>query len=169
MPPKDSLNSVSAPLEINGKNTTIDNLIIRNMEEKDVKDVAKLASLSFSEPWSENAYLQTLSNPLYLSLVTYKDDEFLGFADVTSVCGEASLNNIAVKEEYRQKGVATSLINTLIDKLKENGIVSLTLEVRPSNTPAISLYKKIGFKVCGRRRDFYKKPTEDALILTIAI
>lgn len=169
MPPKDSLNSVSAPLEISSKNAVADGLIIRHMEERDVKEIAKLASLSFSEPWSEKAYIQTLYNPLYLSLVTYKDDEFLGFADVTSVCGEASLNNIAVKEEYRQKGVATSLINTLIDKLKENGIVSLTLEVRPSNTPAISLYKKIGFKVCGRRRDFYKKPTEDALILTIAI
>jgi len=166
MLPKDNLKSRSDILKISAKNGATDGLIIRHMEEKDVKDVAKLAFLSFSEPWSENAYLQTLSNPLYLSLVAYKEEEFLGFADVTLVCGEASLNNIAVKEKYKQKGVATSLINTLIDKLKEKGIVSLTLEVRPSNTPAISLYKKLGFKVCGRRQDFYKKPTEDALILT---
>lgn len=169
MPQKDSLKGISAFLKDGNKNSVTDGLTIRHMEEMDLKEVAKLASLSFSEPWSENSYLQTLSNPLYLSLVAYKKDVFLGFADVTLVCGEASLNNIAIREEYRQNGAATALINTLIDILKEKDVISLTLEVRPSNAPAISLYKKLGFKACGRRRDFYRKPTEDALILTLEI
>jgi ribosomal-protein-alanine N-acetyltransferase len=73
--------------------------------------------------------------------------------------------NIAVHPEYRRVGIARSLIEYLIDELNRRGCHSLSLEVRASNAPAIGLYEKLGFQQVGLRKNYYRNPKEDALIL----
>ena len=73
--------------------------------------------------------------------------------------------NLAVHPEYRKQGIGTELICQLVEKLKKNGSHSLMLEVRASNESAISVYHKLGFVEVGRRKNYYRNPKEDALIL----
>ena len=73
--------------------------------------------------------------------------------------------NVAVHPEYRRKGIAEALILALSEGLKQRDNVCLTLEVRASNVPAITLYDKLGFHQVGRRPNYYRNPKEDALIL----
>ena len=73
--------------------------------------------------------------------------------------------NIAIHPDYRKQGIATELISALIEALNERGSHSLMLEVRASNEPAKSLYLKMGFDVVGVRKNYYRNPREDALIL----
>ena len=73
--------------------------------------------------------------------------------------------NIAVHPDFRRKGIAEALIATLEEALWEKGSLALTLEVRASNVPAISLYEKLGFVQAGIRKNYYRNPKEDARIL----
>ena len=73
--------------------------------------------------------------------------------------------NVAVHPDFRRQGIAEALVNGLVEHLKTMGSHCLTLEVRASNVPAISLYEKLGFSEIGRRKNYYRNPREDALIL----
>ena len=73
--------------------------------------------------------------------------------------------NIAVHPDYRKQGIATNLINILVKELTQRGSHSLMLEVRASNEGAISVYKSLNFSEVGRRKNYYRNPKEDALIM----
>ena len=89
----------------------------------------------------------------------------MGYVGSQTVLDETDMMNIAVLPEARRAGIGERLILSLIEMLKDRGSRSLTLEVRASNTPAISLYEKLGFLQVGRRPNYYRRPREDALIL----
>ena len=80
---------------------------------------------------------------------------------------EAYVANIAVLPEHQGKGCGKKLTAHLVKTAKEKGCSFITLEVRPSNTKAVALYKNLGFEENGRRKGFYTSPTEDALIMTL--
>ena len=130
-----------------------------------VAQVAQLEAQCFSCPWSEKSVSAELTNPLSLWIVATDADVVAGYVGSQSVMGEADMMNIAVAPEYRRQGIAEELVNHLICALKNNAVYSLTLEVRASNVPAISLYDKLGFAQVGRRPNYYCVPKEDALIL----
>ena len=138
---------------------------IRLMTNKDTQQIAELEQICFSSPWSLSSIESELTNPLSLWLVAVDGEEIAGYVGSQSVMGEADMMNIAVKPSYRRNGLAQQLINELTVRLKENGVYSLTLEVRASNMPAIGLYEKMGFILVGRRPGYYRNPREDALIL----
>ena len=138
---------------------------ILKMTEAHVGQVAELESLCFSLPWSPNAILKELTNPLSCWLVAVEGDTVCGYIGSQAVMGEADMMNIAVVPAFRRQGVARRLVEQLIVALKDSGNYCLTLEVRASNIPAISLYTDLGFVEVGRRPHYYTKPTEDALIL----
>lgn len=138
---------------------------IVKMTEAHVAQVAQLEQLCFSAPWSENAISGELTNPLSCWLVASEDDKVCGYVGSQAVLGEADMMNIAVDPDCRRKGIAKKLVEQLILELKNAGNYQLTLEVRASNAPAISLYENLGFRQVGRRPKYYTKPTEDALIL----
>ena len=97
----------------------------------------------------------------YLAL---DDGKAAGFLSVWEVCGEVSVNNIAVCEGSRRKGIARALLQAMLDEL--SAAQSVTLEVRKSNAAAIALYESFGFERVGERKDFYSLPTENALLYT---
>lgn len=130
-----------------------------------VPSVAALERMCFSNPWSENSVASELDNPLSLWLVATDGTEVIGYIGSQSVMGESDMMNVAVSPKYRRTGVATGLINALVEALRQRQNHSLCLEVRASNAPAIDLYEGMGFCMVGRRRNYYRDPREDALIL----
>ena len=135
------------------------------MNESHVAAVAELEKLCFSLPWDEASVAGELTNPLSLWLVAVEDGELAGYVGSQSVMGEADMMNLAVKPEYRRRGVGEKLVQKLAEDLKAQKVYCLTLEVRASNAPAIALYEKLGFVPVGRRPGYYRSPREDALIL----
>ena len=135
--------------------------IIR-MNESHVSAVAELERQNFSEPWPEIAVRSELTNKLALWLVAVEDGVVAGYVGSQTVLQEADMMNIAVAESFRRLGIARMLVEELIRQLDA---YQLTLEVRASNAPAIALYESLGFTQVGRRKNYYHKPKEDALIL----
>ena len=140
-------------------------MIITNMSEQHVAQVAALEKLCFSDPWSEKSVAGELSNELALWLVADDNGSGLGYIGSQTVMGESDMMNVAVHPDSRKQGIATGLIVGLVEELRRRGSHSLTLEVRASNDSAISLYRKLDFQEVGRRRNYYRNPREDALIL----
>ena len=138
---------------------------IVEMNEVHVTQVAELEKCCFPDPWSEKSIASELSNQLALWLVAEDNGVVTGYIGSQTVPDESDMMNVAVHPDYRRRGIAEALVNTLCDALKERGSVSLTLEVRASNEPAKALYEKLGFEQVGRRPNYYRNPKEDALIL----
>ena len=142
---------------------------IVTMNENHVAAIAQLEKLCFSDPWSENAIAYELTNRLSYWLVAVEEGEVVGYIGSQSVLGESDMMNVAVHPEHRRKGIGEALVNALSTELKRRDNVCLTLEVRLSNLPAITLYEKLGFTQVGRRPNYYRNPKEDALILRKAL
>lgn len=139
--------------------------MIRTMTLSDVPQIAELEKICFSDPWSEKSIASEAENPLSLWLVAEEEGKTLGYVGSQSVPPETDLMNLAVAPEARGQGVARELMKELMRRLCEKGMQTLTLEVRASNAPAISLYTQLGFAQIGRRPKYYVNPKEDALIL----
>ena len=135
------------------------------MKPEHVAQVAHLETVCFHDPWSENSVRSELENQLSLWLVAMEGEQLLGYVGSQTVLGWTDIMNVAVSPEHRRKGVAEKLLRELMAQLREKQCECLTLEVRASNTGAIALYEKLGFQEVGRRKNYYRNPREDALIL----
>ena len=135
------------------------------MNESHVAQIAELEKICFSDPWSENSVASELNNPLSVWLVAEENGIVCGYVGSQTVLDETDMMNIAVHPDFRRKGIAAALIAELVRLLKERGSRILRLEVRESNAPAISLYETMGFTQLGLRKNYYRNPKENALIL----
>ena len=140
-------------------------MIFQRMSQEDTAQVAALECSCFSTPWSENAIISELNNPLSLWIVAKDENTVVGYVGSQSVLGEADMMNLAVHPNYRRMGVGRALVEHIIEQLRNREVHSLTLEVRASNEAAQNLYKSMGFQQVGRRPNYYRDPKEDALIL----
>ena len=140
-------------------------MIIELMTDAHVAQIAELEKICFSDPWSEASIASELNNKLALWLVAVEDQWVAGYIGSQTVMDETDMMNVAVHPDFRRKGIAEALVNKLVEHLRERGSHCLTLEVRASNVPAITLYCKLGFSEIGRRKNYYRNPREDALIL----
>ena len=135
------------------------------MNESHVAQVAALEKQCFSDPWSENSVASELENPLSLWLIPEEDGAVCGYVGSQTVLDETDMMNIAVRPDCRRKGIAAALITELVSRLKARGSRVLRLEVRESNFSAIALYEALGFTQLGLRKNYYRNPKENALIL----
>ena len=140
-------------------------MTINPMKEDHVAQVAALERQCFADPWSEGSIASELDNPLSLWLVAEQDGAVCGYVGSQTVLDETDMMNIAVRPDCRRHGIAAALIDELIVRLKERGSHILRLEVRVSNAPAIALYGSLGFTQLGLRKNYYRNPKENALIL----
>ena len=148
-----------------GKELVRREMMIVHMNESHVAQVAALEKICFSDPWSENSVASELKNPLSCWLVAEEDGEVAGYVGSQTVMDESDMMNVAVHPDYRRKGIAEKLVMELVEALKKRDSRCLTLEVRASNEPARALYEKLGFVQVGLRKNYYRNPREDALIL----
>jgi ribosomal-protein-alanine N-acetyltransferase len=140
-------------------------LTIHKLRPEDVPAVSLIESQVFSMPWKAEDFAALVGAENNLYLVAESDGVIVACCGVTNVAGEGNINNVAVAEDYRRRGIAHVLMSEMLRKARQMGVEDFTLEVRVSNTPAIRLYEKLGFVVEGIRPNFYEKPKEDALIM----
>lgn len=133
-------------------------------EKEHLPLVAELEKLVFQEPWSEKSLELCLTEKAFC--VCCFDGEMLtSYCTLITVLDEAQIINVATNPLHWGKGYAKSVLNAVFLECKKREINMISLEVRESNLPAISLYQSIGFTVEGKRKDFYKNPRENALVM----
>lgn len=138
------------------------------MNADHLEELEKLERICFSRPWSRKMLAEELENQCAAFLVAQNSitQQVMGYAGLLVMADEGYITNVAVFPEFRRQGVAAKLIAVFENFARGNKLAFLTLEVRPSNTAAIALYKGFGFEEVGRRKNYYDLPKEDALILT---
>ncbi len=144
----------------------MDNIIIEKMTIEDLYQVMEIERDCFPVPWSVNSFLRDIKNNLdALYLLAYFNDKLGGYTGGWLIDRELHIANLAVDRRLRRRGIATKLINKLVCLSREQGGLHATLEVRVSNTVAINLYQKLGFKIVGCKSGYYSNNNEDALVM----
>ncbi len=138
--------------------------MIKRLCPEHLSAVASLEEQSFAEPWSEQS-LALLTREGAVGFVCLDKDSVLAYGGMIYVLDEGQITNIATDKCARRQGHASAVLDALCGFARENKLSEITLEVRSSNSSAISLYKKHGFETVGLRNGFYKHPAEDALIM----
>ena len=139
---------------------------VRIAKSSDLDDIYELDVQTFAMPWSKEALsYDILENDNAFVIVAEYEGEFAGYADIWTVLDEADLNSIAVRVDFRRKGIGDAIMLAMTEMLSANGVATIHHEVRVSNMPAIKLYKKYGFNECGVRPGYYLDNGEDALIM----
>jgi [ribosomal protein S18]-alanine N-acetyltransferase len=142
---------------------------IREMKESDLEEVLEIEKRSFADPWSRRLFRETLAFPHSVNFVlTGGSGALLGYINFYLIGDEAHMLNLAIHPDSRKKGLATQLLSHAIAFLKSRNAAEVFLEVRESNREAIDLYKKFGFQFIGRRKRYYVKTNEDALVMHLA-
>ena len=140
------------------------------MDAKHIDTVAALESEYFTQPFSKTLFLQELKNPNALYFVDCLEDGTIrGYGGFNFVADEGNITTILTASQYRRKGIAGRLLRMQIVLCKTLGIKQLHLEVRESNHPARKFYIKHGFCEVGRRINYYDKPREDAILMTLEL
>ena len=137
------------------------------MQQVHIDAVAALERACFAEPWSEAGLAEELTNPTAVFRVAVERDTVLGYVGMHHVLDEGFITNVAVSPAARRRGVARALLAELSAYGTAHSLYRITLEVRVSNTPAITLYEGMGYTRDGVRPGFYRAPTEDAAIYSL--
>lgn len=140
---------------------------IRPMKKSHVKNIYQLGLECLpGEAWEIDGIMSELKNPNAVTFVAIENKQIVGFANAHIILDEGYLNNMAITESFRRKGIGGELLEHMVIHAKKKGAGFLSLEVRKSNKNAIKFYQKHGFVYVGERKSFYENPVEDALIYT---
>jgi [ribosomal protein S18]-alanine N-acetyltransferase len=143
----------------------MNNIEIIPFNENHVNQVLYISTLSFLTPWTRESIEKELENQFARYVVAVKDGLVIGYGGIWLILDEGHITNIAIHPEYRGIGAGDMIVEALIELCKLEGIASITLEVRKSNTVAQRLYKKHGFIEEGVRKNYYADTKEDAVIM----
>ena len=132
-------------------------------------EITEIERASFSCPWSSDSFRQAGEMENSIFLVLREDGNTAGFGIILTVAGEGELVDIAVSHAYRKKGYGQALMTALLAESERQGIETLYLEVRQSNTAARNLYEKNGFEAMGVRKKYYRDPVEDAVLMRLVL
>ena len=142
-------------------------LRIRPLTEADLPAVIATEKRCFPEDsWPESVFRSALMDELCFWLAAEREGRVIGYAGMQAVLDEGYVDNVAVDPDHRRQGTALALMRGLLAESRRKGLRFLSLEVRAGNAPAIALYASLGFETVGRRRGYYLRPPEDALIMT---
>lgn len=137
--------------------------MIRKAVQGDLAAMCEIEKECIADPWSLAAFESSFAAEGAVFLAAEAENgEICGFITANAVLDEINIYNVAVREGFRRLGIASALLSEL-EKLKP---YSINLEVRESNASAIALYEKCGFEQVGKRKNFYSKPTENAVLMT---
>ena len=138
---------------------------VRRAERADAGAIAEIEKLSFTDPWTEGMILSEMTEGIEFTLLL-DGERIIGYSIVDfRVEDEAELHNIAIVPEYRGRGLASLLMDKMLADAGKRSVGVIFLEVRSGNTAARALYKKYGFTELSVRRNYYRSPIEDAVIM----
>lgn len=144
---------------------------VRRAREADIAGVSQIERASFGDPWPDEAFQALLERDVAWFAVAEAPEgdrhrlKVAGYLVALVVADEAEIANIAVHNDVRGRGVGGALLDAALDEARSRGVTSVYLEVRESNASARSLYESRGFRKVGRRRGYYRRPVEDAIVL----
>lgn len=135
------------------------------MQPDDLSQVCEIEKANFSMPWSEKSFLESMAREDTVFLAAVCGVEVAGYLGCYCIAGTGEITNVAVKESFRRRGVGSLLLEKLYAEGEFLHTPEFFLEVRESNEAAIALYSRQGFVREGIRKNFYEKPTENAVIM----
>lgn len=138
--------------------------------ESDIDAIIPIENLSFQQPWGRLSFLSELGQPGAENLAVCSIEpggleHFVAYIFFRLAADEMHVLKIAVAQEYRCRGIATVLMEKCLELADARGCSAAYLEVRPANTAALTLYRKLGFCVIGKRTNYYSETGEDALVM----
>ena len=140
-------------------------MTIEKARPEHIPALAALEKECFSDPWPEDM----IGRMREKFTVAAEGEDLVGYIVLSTVLDEGNIDNVAVSPAYRRRGVADALVLDAVARSREMGLAFLMLEVRAGNEPAIALYRKHGFVDVGRRKNYYEKPREDAILMTLVL
>ncbi len=145
------------------------NVTLRRATPEDIPQIAAIEAASFPVPWQEQIFFIFMHDKTRFTVLE-KDGKIVGYA-ILEIAGDevSELDNIAVSPESRKKGYARILMDDIVATSRALNKKRIWLEVRESNTPAISLYESYGFKTDGVRTNYYRNPTENGLLMSLKL
>lgn len=142
---------------------------IEKMKLEDLPEVLAIEKASFPIPFSEDLFRMELQLEVAHLSVARWEGKLVGYIDFWRVDAEIYLITIAVHPEWRQKAIGASLMEVMIQEARKDGVLKITLDVRPSNVAGLALYHHYGFEQVGIRKAYYQDNQEDALVLSLAL
>ncbi len=144
-------------------------LVIRDAREELLPQIQRIEQQCFSVPWTEAMLRVQLAPDSHVFLTAEAGGAVVGYVGMLYVLDEGYISNVAVHPDWRRRGIAAALLRALEARARALCLSLLTLEVREHNAAAVALYTQCGYRVVGRRRSYYEKPTEDALLMTLTL
>lgn len=142
-----------------------DAVVVRPAVDADLPAILSIERSAFSDPWTADAFRSMLGQAHVLTTVAERGGRLVGYSIAWVVGDEAELANLAVAVEQRGTGIAKRLLDHVLAALEARGGATVYLEVRDSNAAAQALYRTRGFTAAGRRKGYYHKPAEDAVVM----
>lgn len=140
---------------------------IQDADQAFLDQLEAMEEQCFSLPWTREQLISQLPDERHVFLLAVGENKrLLGYVGMMHVLDEGYISNVAVSPNARRRGVGDALICKLLQRADALALSFVTLEVRQSNDPAISLYRKHGFAPVGRRKNYYERPVEDAILMT---
>ena len=145
--------------------------LLRSAVQADLNQVVQIERASFADPWTEESFRRLLGgHPAIFQVIGYPPDAGIaGYVIAFSVGEDAELLNVAVEPNFRGRGLAGQMLDAVLIELGGRGVRTAFLEVRESNSAARGLYGSRGFTEIGRRRNYYRRPVEDALVMRLVL
>jgi ribosomal-protein-alanine N-acetyltransferase len=138
---------------------------VRPMIKADIPQILEIESVSFPAPWAEHAFTSELTNNFAVYFVLDSEKRVIGYTGLWLFSAEAHVTTIAVHPDHRGQGCGRVLMQAGVEHAIKQGVETMILEVRPTNVVAINLYRGIGFRNIGRRKNYYMETHEDALVM----
>lgn len=139
-------------------------VVIRKMTEKDAARVAEICLETGLHSWSEEAFQREAVNPVAIYLLLEENSVIAGFAGIWCVADEAQVMNIGVCPEFQGRGYGKQLMSEICREAVDCGCLTMTLEVKSGNVPALALYTGMGFVETGMRKDYYPDHSDGLLM-----
>ncbi|NGZ83864.1 ribosomal protein S18-alanine N-acetyltransferase [Duganella aceris] len=142
------------------------------MQQADLADVLELEETVYPHPWSMGNFVDSLSSNYEAWVLRDQNRDLLGYFLMMAIVDEAHLLNVAVSAERQGQGLGRFLLNQAVACARGLGMTSVLLEVRPSNTRALEIYERYGFKHIGRRKGYYpaaNQQREDAIVMRFEV
>lgn len=160
---------MSGPPESNGK--VAHAVALRRPTILDLDAVAAIERASFADPWSTSEFASVLEveHTIFLVAEDRQGSGIAGYVIAMAVLDQAEILNVAVAPEHRGAGLGGGMLDAALLEVERRGAESVFLEVRVSNTPARALYSSRGFVEISRRKNYYRTPVEDALVMQRAV
>ena len=135
----------------------------------DLESIAEIERSAFTDPWSRASFRSMLDQAPVWFVVAESGERVVGYVVAWFIGGDGEIGNVAVDEAYRGQGIGGMLLDAVLAEARRREVEAVYLEVRESNLAARRMYERYGFARVGRRRRYYRRPEEDALILRLAL